>query len=273
MSLPQHDARAERPYHRQHAMRHWVMKRLPVSLALVFLVVVVAALIAGCTNGPASFSATFTQTFVPSVPGQSSDSNESQTPDPTTPVEAVSPQAAFEDITLEGKGKKVAQFAIPYGEPAIAVITHTGKTNFIVRALDATGGVLYHLVDVTGDYKGTVLFDWGEEGQSVAFAIDADGTWTITIKPVSEALVWDPTMPLKGTGDNVYQIVPASSGLVLLNLAYTGNDHFNVHAYSPDGREGLADEIGDSTRHVWMSERSGIIDVDADTGSWSIVPG
>ena len=42
---------------------------------------------------------------------------------------------------------------------------------------------LDNIVNVIGNYSGTVLFDLGRDDHSAAFEIDADGQWTITIKP------------------------------------------------------------------------------------------
>ena len=100
--------------------------------------------------------------------------------------------AAFKPITLTGKGKKVAKFTIPECTAAIADITHKGKSNFIVHSIDASGKQIDGLVNVIGNYSGTVLFDTGANDHSVAFSINADGTWTITIKPLITSKRWDP---------------------------------------------------------------------------------
>ena len=49
---------------------------------------------------------------------------------------------------------------------------------------------------------------------------------------------------MAGTGDNVYLIVPPSSGLVTLTLTYKGDDNFIVHSSAASSSEGLANEIG-----------------------------
>lgn len=203
------------------------------------------------------------------------------TPEPSETVETSPPSAAFEDITLKGKGKKVATFTIPDGEAAIVAISHEGKSNFIVNSVNASGERIDGLVNTLGNYSGTVSFDAdidvrGEE-HTVAFAIDADGTWTITIKPVAAAPAWDPATTLEGTGDQVYRVVPPSGGqaggFVSVNLTYRGDDHFIVHAYNSDGRNGLANEIGNFTGKVGMPDGSFLLGIHAGSGSWSITPG
>ncbi len=124
-----------------------------------------------------------------------------------------------------------------------------------------------------GDYKGTVLFDAETGEHSVAFEIDADGPWAATIKPVTEAPPWDPATPLKGTGDNVYLLDPPSSGLVTLDLIYKGDSNFIVHAYTADGLEGIANEIGNFTGQVLLTDGTLLLEVLAHGGTWSMEPG
>ena len=194
--------------------------------------------------------------------------------------------AAFQPISLKGKGKKVAKFTIPEGTAAIADVTHKGDENFIVHSIDASGETIDGLVNVIGNYSGTVLFDTNTDDHSVAFAIDADGAWTITIKPVISAKRWDPMTPLAGTGDNVYLIVPPSSGLVTITLTYKGDDSFIVHSDTEDAFEGianeignfsgevlLANEIGDFSGEVLLPDGSILLEVDADRGTWTLKPG
>jgi hypothetical protein len=207
-------------------------------------------------------------------------------PSPTTaaPSRGSSPAAAsveapasaapkFDPIALKGKGKKVVKFSIPEDVAAIAVLKHKGKSNFIVDALDANGKSLGALVNEIGNYSGTVLFDTDADQHTAAFAVDADGTWTITVKPVASAPAWDPSKTLKGTGDSVYQVSPASSGLVVVDLTFKGDGNFIVDAYTPEGREGIANEIGNFTGQVPLPDGTYLLDVIANGGAWTVKPG
>ena len=97
--------------------------------------------------------------------------------------------AAFDAITLTGSGADVVEFAIPETAAAIAAIRHTGSRNFIVESIADDGSTNELLVNEIGDYVGTVLFD--DTDHSVAFAVDADGSWEIIVRPVTEARSWD----------------------------------------------------------------------------------
>ena len=107
----------------------------------------------------------------------------------------------------------------------------------------------------------------------MAFEIDADGPWTITVKPVSAAQAWNPATTLKGTGDSVYRIAPASSGLVTLDITAKGEDNFIVDSYSADGTENLANEIGNFSGQVLLPDGSFLLTVSANGSTWTMTPG
>jgi hypothetical protein len=199
----------------------------------------------------------------------------SRTAEPTDAPESTTPTVAttFKDITLKGKGTKVVKFDIPEEAAAIAVISHKGRSNFIVHSIDASGQLVDGLVNEIGNYRGTVPFDTDAGEHSVAFEIDADGAWTITVKPLSRAPVWDPATELKGTGDSVYLVSPPSSGLVILNMTFKGDGNFIVHAYTADGLEGLANEIDDFSGQVLLPDGTLLLEVVAHGGTWTMKPG
>ena len=97
------------------------------------------------------------------------------------------PTPAFAAIELSGTGDGVPRFEIPADVPAIAEESHTGSANFAIVTLAESGEQNDLLVNTIGNYTGTVLFDEQEGQHSVAFEVTADGPWTITIRPVSDA--------------------------------------------------------------------------------------
>ena len=60
---------------------------------------------------------------------------------------------------------------------------------------------------------------------------------------------------------------------MIVNLVYRGDDTFVVRAYNSDGRNVLANEMGNFTGKVGMPDGSFLLGVHADSGSWSITPG
>jgi hypothetical protein len=183
------------------------------------------------------------------------------------------PASTFKDITLKGKGKKVVKFSIPVDNAAIAQATHSGSSNFAITSIAADGTHNDLLVNTIGKYKGTVLFDTGDGEHSVAFQVEADGSWAIVIKPVTSARGWDGATLLKGTGEHVVRISPASSGLVTLDLTFKGKGNFAVIAYSPAGTDLLANEIDNFTGQVLLPDGSVLLAVTANGGTWSAKPG
>ena len=235
------------------------------SAALVSAVLL--TVLAGCGGGT-----TLGNLVPPSAAGATSQATEPVTPEPS--AQASAPTApAFKDITLKGKGKKVAKFKKPADTAAIALITHKGKSNIIIDSIDASGDEIKGLVNEIGNYKGTVLFDEHDGDNSVALKIDADGSWTITIKPVTSARAWNPATTLSGAGDDVVLVKPQSSGLVTLDLAYKGKSNFIVDAYSQDGSEGIANEIGNFSGQVLLPDGTFLLEVQANGGTWSATPG
>jgi TM2 domain-containing membrane protein YozV len=180
--------------------------------------------------------------------------------------------ASFTAITLKGNGKKVAKFAIPVDEAALAQAAYSGSGNFAVTSLAQDGSQNELLINTIGAYRGTVLFDSGAGQHSVAFSVDAEGPWTIVVKPVTSARVWNGTSVLTGTGDDVVLISPASSGLVTLDLKYKGAGNFAITSYTIDSSSLLANEIGNFTGQVALPDGTVLLSITAE-GTWSATPG
>ena len=88
----------------------------------------------------------------------------------------ISPAAtarSFSSGPITGHGDDVI---IYLGDTKPAAITHTGQSNFVVKAYPTSGGSADLLVNEIGPYNGTVRFP----GSSLV-VITADGDWTITV--------------------------------------------------------------------------------------------
>ena len=97
--------------------------------------------------------------------------------------------------------------------------------------------------------------------------------WAIVIKPVTDAPAWDPSSPLEGSGDSVYQLSPPSSGLVTLDISNEGEDNFAVLAYTADSSDLLVNEIGNYSGQVLLPDGTVLVELIANGGSWTITPG
>jgi hypothetical protein len=225
------------------------------------LIVGVVELVAGCATSESSPNVSPVESAVIATPTASPEA-----------LATVAP-ASFKDIKLAGKGDRIAKFKTPADAAAIAVATHAGKANFVVETLDASGKQLGLLVNTIGKYRGTTLFDVNAGEHAAAFKITADGPWTITVKPVAEAPVWDSTKPLKGVGDGVYVLSPGASGLTTLDLTFRGSGNFVVTAYTADSSDLLANEIGTYAGQVQLPDGAVLLEVVATGGTWTAVPG
>ena len=195
-------------------------------------------------------------------------------PSPTaTPSPTAAPAVGdFAPIKLAGSGNKVPKFTIPEDEAAIATIASSGSENFVVWSLASDGSSNDLLVNTIGRYAGTVLFDIENGQHSVAFKVEASGKWTITIKPIESARVWDGASRLTGKGDDIVQVVPSVSGLMVATIVNKGSGNIVIHTYTSDGSSDLVvNEIGNYSGDDQLADGTSLIQVESD-GTWSISP-
>ncbi|MDQ3369367.1 MAG: DUF4214 domain-containing protein, partial [Myxococcota bacterium] len=183
-----------------------------------------------------------------------------QAVDPTCPLPAGWTQ-------LSGTGSQIPSFTKPRaGEPVVADISNTGgSSNFQVweRRNGVRGDLL---VNEIGAYSGTVLIDRPlfDDGDSNALEIVSDGSWTITIRPLSTARAF--SGPVAGRGDDVLAYSGSASAA---RLTHNGQSNFAIWSYGTNDADLVVNEIGpyDGVRNFPPGPR--IIEVSAD-GDWSV---
>jgi len=193
-----------------------------------------------------------------------------------TPVLTASPiptpdQPAFTAVELSGSGNSVPRFDIPAESAAIAEISHSGAANFVVWTVDEGGAQTDLLVNAIGAYAGTVLFDEQEGSHSVAFDVEADGPWTITIRPVTDAFHWDGSQTLSGSGDDVAILDPPSAGLKSVTLTHQGAENFVIWGYASSSTDLLVNEVGQYSGEVLLADGTFLLEISAD-GAWTVSP-
>lgn len=241
-------------------------------VALGVIAVIVIAIAANLGGDPAE-TARETPTPGPSRSDESTLSAEPTAAAPTvaaTPIVTLPPEPAFAPIQLSGVGSSVPRFDIPADEAAIATLTHSGAANFIVWAVGETGEQQDLLVNTIGGYTGTVLFDEASGSHSVAFDIEADGPWTIEIKPITDAFRWDGSAALSGVGDDVAILDPPSSGLKSVTVTHQGDGNFMIWAYGPS-TDLLVNEIGPYSGEALLNDGTVFFEIGAN-GPWTISP-
>jgi hypothetical protein len=147
--------------------------------------------------------------------------------------------------------------------PQVAVITHTGWSNFAVHTLDATLDSTDLLVNTIGNYSGTVLFDVrSSRGETTALKITADGTCTVKLVPLTSVRSFDGTVPMTGRGDDVFAYTGAAKAAT---FTHDGSSNIAVKTYGAR-TDLLINEIGAYTGTVVWSP--GFYQITAD-GNWS----
>lgn len=165
----------------------------------------------------------------------------------TAPPAAPKPSPAPGPATsnYSGFGRTVIPISKPGGAKvaAVASLTHNGRSNFIVKSLDANLGWKDTLVNEIGQYGGTVLFDesnWAGT-DTVYLDIQADGAWTVSISTVESVPRFDGSFEVLGKGDAVLYYTGGPRPATLFN---NGLSNFIIWAYGQNETRLVANEIG-----------------------------
>jgi len=172
----------------------------------------------------------------------------------------------FDPIRLSGRGDDVVRLDKP-DVPAIITLTHSGSRNFVVTNYDGNGSQIDLLVNEIGNYNGTRPLDFGASELTERLEIQADGSWTVLIEPISEAKsVRVPTTNTSGQGDMVLLLSGSSPDTA--EISHTGESNFVVQAYG-NSRRLLVNEIGNYSGTVIVPQDTLVLEIVAD-GRWQI---
>lgn len=235
------------------------------------LAVLLALGLAGCgSSAPtitpsASPSAAASPTSTPSSPAASPSTGPSLAP-------SAPPIATFPPISLQGTGDGSPRFSLPQNVSALAVISNSGTGTFIVQTVAAAGTTIETLVADDGTYHGTVLFDAHSGDNAVGFTVVSSGSWTIVVRPVSDARLWNGSSSVKGVGSDVLLVRPPNSADLTATFVHSGTSAFLITDYSTAGDiSTLLDVAGSFNGKEQIAAGTGLLAIQAD-GSWSITP-
>lgn len=144
----------------------------------------------------------------------------------------------------------------------VAIIQHSGGSNFAVHTLDSTMDTNDLLVNEIGPYSGTVLFDTRDSDETTALKITAGGAWTVKLVPLTSVRSFDGSAPMTGHGDDVFAYTGAAKPAT---FTHDGSSNIAVKSYGTRTNL-LVNEIGAYTGTVVWSP--GFYTVTAD-GNWS----
>jgi len=197
---------------------------------------------------------------------------EEPTPEPTEeptpePTEEPTPEPTAVSAILKtsGQGDKIVRF-VAQDAPTYARITGKGGGNFAV--ITYTGSEYGDLlVNEIGSYSGSTYVAAGVNRLKVT----SSGSWTIEIRPITAARLWDGLDRLDGKGDSVVLLTDAAGGITTVKNKSRSN--FAVIAYSPEGEylDLLVNEIGSYSGEVLLPDADPIVlSIHAVGGTWSM---
>lgn len=169
--------------------------------------------------------------------------------------------------SVSGTGDAVPSLT-PFREPAIVTLTHQGTSNFIVHPVNSAGTEGMSWANDIGNWTGTV-FQPKESRAITAASVQADGVWTIDVKPLKSAPVV-PTKSYQGAGTAVVKFKSTQSSPKRIALTHDGDSNFIVRPISSGGKQGMSivNEIGDFNGSVVLPKGTRYLEVIAD-GTWT----
>ncbi|MEV7971272.1 hypothetical protein AB0O34_35555 [Sphaerisporangium sp. NPDC088356] len=227
-------------------------------------------LLVGCTAVVVSVANTAQTTPRSALPqAQASEEDSAASTEPAAETPAPTPPPQPKPKMYKGFGSKVLKIK-PTEKPGMATITHQGASNFAVKTVTAEGEEQDLLVNEIGNYKGTVIYNVDAGTQTSAFKIEADGAWTVLLRPITLARSWSGDR-LTGRGHDVVRVDPPITGLVSVRVRHAGTSNFAVYAYHGDNdeKELLINEIGHYNGEVLMPDDTFLLVVEAD-GAWTM---
>lgn len=206
-------------------------------------------------------------------------------PTPTKAPNTTQPPATMPTLTRQtasGTGSEVVQLDPPIGRDQVALIamTHTGDSNFIVQAMNASGGMVDGLANAVGTYKGRRMVN------AITYAADeislveiqADGAWTLEVQPLTDAGVLAVPGTFSGNGPDVVLMPMAQprSGAVVMKISHTaggryGGGNFIVYSISDSAGQRLeVNEVGSVDTSVVLPQDVILVEVRAASGEWTL---
>jgi hypothetical protein len=153
--------------------------------------------------------------------------------------------------------------------PHIVTITHDAARHFSVWLKDAAGENVDLLANESGVFSGTMELGGGissrEDIKAGGFlVVEADGNWTIDIRPITEAATWDGSSVVSGTGPQVLYVPGGVKTAIPTAVTATGGkSHFSIWTEGR-GRDLLVNETAQAySGVVLVAARTLLVSIDA----------
>jgi hypothetical protein len=193
---------------------------------------------------------------------------EPETIEASTPPATSTPSPAREakPRTYSGTGAKVIRVKVT--EPMLVQSVHRGQSNFTVYGISPDGEEDDLLANAVGNHRGTRIMNLFDGSETAGLKVDGDGSWKVTLKPLSQARRWG-LKAARGHGDDVLALQPTSSGFQTIKAVHSGESNFTVHGYSDEGENLLVNQIGESTAEDTLPDGTFLVRVEGD-GTWTL---
>jgi hypothetical protein len=178
-------------------------------------------------------------------------------PADTAPAAGVTQFSGFGNFVIDLTGHDLSR--------TIMVVTHDGVDGFELSTLDQDLIQLALVENVVGAVAGTYPLGFDDDATPSYLRIDADGNWTIDIKSVDEARLWQADF-ITGTGAEVLRY---EGGAAVLDYTNAGSSNFIVQFHRNPGFDLLVNEIGPISGTTTMQAGPGVVVVDA-VGDWAL---
>jgi hypothetical protein len=188
------------------------------------------------------------------------------TPRPTnTPVPTATDTPVPEPIYLSGSGDDVVDVD-KWDGPAIARISYSGRSNFVVWNYGTDGDKIDLLVNTVGDYQGTRPLDFLDTEHTARFQVESSGDWEISILPLSEIRAEVVPSSFTGNGDEVIYL-DGTPDLLRID-ASSATSNFVIWGYG-NRRDLLVNDIAPYDGVVIAGSNTAVLVIEAE-GDWSI---
>lgn len=170
----------------------------------------------------------------------------------------------FTAVSFNGSGSDVIQLSKPL-KAGMLVAVADGDSNFIIQSLDSKLGTKELLVNEIGAFTGSKTFGLSySSGKTYGFSVEAEGSWQITLRPLSKA----PALPKKGSGSGVFKLT--NSARKILKITHDGESNFIVEQDCTNGSSDLViNKIGSFSGKKILNSGKCIVQITAD-GNWTV---
>lgn len=182
----------------------------------------------------------------------------------------------FRTYEYSGSGPRIINLFNALGSRHwVADVTYSGSGNFIVEAWRDGDEYPSYPVNEVGSFQGTVSLSDSFLGGSpnTLMVTQANGPWTIKLRPVESGKFWQTGSRLTGNGDQVLPATGLSAPATYRFTQSTGSSNFIVVTHALDGsmEQVVVNEIGPSDGLYLMQPGFASIEVISD-GAWSVAP-